>query len=109
VTDPGGHSSRPGATNAIATLAQAIDRIAAYKFPAQVNEITRAYFKATGKQVGGTIGAAMLRFADDPNDAAAVATLRAEPEYVGITGTTCVPTMVTGGHALHPDLMKAVL
>lgn len=109
VTDPGGHSSRPGATNAIATLAQAIDRIAAYKFPAQVNEITRTYFKATGKQVGGTIGAAMLRFADDPNDAAAVATLRAEPEYVGITGTTCVPTMLSGGHALNALPQKATV
>ncbi|KQX20129.1 MULTISPECIES: M20/M25/M40 family metallo-hydrolase [unclassified Sphingomonas] len=109
VTNPGGHSSRPGATNAIADLARAIDRIAAYRFPAQTNEITRAFFKATGKQIGGATGAAMLRFADDPGDADAAATLRADPEYVGITGTTCVPTMLNGGHALNALPQKATV
>ena len=101
VTDPGGHSSRPGATNAIYVLAQAIDRIAAYQFPPQVSELTRTYFRTTGKHVGGTVGAAMIRFADDPTDAAAIATLRADPEYVGQIGTTCVATMLSGGHALN--------
>lgn len=109
ITNPGGHSSRPGPTNAIADLALAIDRIAAYKFPAQTNEITRAYFKATGKQVGGSLGDAMLRFADNPNDTAATAALRADPEYVGITGTTCVPTMLNGGHALNALPQKATV
>jgi len=109
ITDPGGHSSRPGATNAIAELAQAIDRIAAYRFPAQLNEITRAFFKATGRQAGGAIGDAMLRFADKPDDQAALATLRANPEYVGITGTTCVPTMLSGGHALNALPQKATV
>src|SRR5687768_2602863 len=32
-TNPGGHSSRPGPTNAIYDLARAIDRIAAFRFP----------------------------------------------------------------------------
>lgn len=109
ITDPGGHSSRPGATNAIAELARAIDRIAAYRFPAQTNEITRAFFKATGKQTGGAIGDAMLRFADNPEDKEAVALLRASPEYVGITGTTCVPTMLYGGHALNALPQKATV
>lgn len=109
VTNPGGHSSRPGATNAIADLARAIDRVAAYRFPAQTNEITRAFFRATGKQVGGATGEAMLRFADNPDDAAALATLRADPEYVGITGTTCVPTMLNGGHALNALPQKATV
>jgi len=109
ITNPGGHSSRPGATNAIADLAQAIDRIAAYRFPAQTNAITTAFFKATGKQTGGAIGAAMLAFADNPADEAAVATLRADPEYVGIVGTTCVPTMLAGGHALNALPQKATV
>src|SRR3546814_17433880 len=50
-------------------------------------------------QVGGEIGAALKTFAADPTDAAAIATIRAEPEYVGQIGTTCVPTLVKGGHA----------
>ena len=107
VTDPGGHSSRPGATNAIYALAQVIDRIAAYKFPAQASDLTRAYFRETGKHVGGTVGAAMIRFANDPTDPAAIATLRADPEYVGQIGTTCVATMLSGGHALNALPQKA--
>src|SRR3546814_18351837 len=40
-----------------------------------------------------------LAFAANPADAAAIAKIRAEPEYVGQIGTTCVPTLVKGGHA----------
>src|SRR3546814_8262928 len=50
-------------------------------------------------QVGGEIGAALKTFAADPTDAAAIAAIRADPEYVGQIGTTCVPTLVKGGHA----------
>jgi len=107
LTDPGGHSSRPGATNAIYGLAQIIERIGAYKFPAQADDLTRAYFHATGKKIAGPLGQAMLAFADDPTNAAAIATLRAEPEYVGQTGTTCVATMLSGGHALNALPQKA--
>ncbi|KRB85800.1 hypothetical protein ASE00_03260 [Sphingomonas sp. Root710] len=107
ITNPGGHSSRPGATNAIYDLAKAIDRIAAYQFPAQVSELTRAYWQATGKLVGGQLGAAMHAFAENPKNEAALATLRADPEYIGITGTTCVATMLSGGHALNALPQKA--
>ena len=43
----------------------------------------------------------MKAFAADPSDAAAIATLTANPATVGQIGTTCVPTMVNGGHALN--------
>jgi acetylornithine deacetylase/succinyl-diaminopimelate desuccinylase-like protein len=107
LTNPGGHSSRPNGTNAINDLARAIDRIAAYTFPAQASDLTRAFFRATGPQVGGTLGAAMLRFADDPTDKSAIATLSADPEYIGQIGTTCVATMLSGGHALNALPQKA--
>jgi acetylornithine deacetylase/succinyl-diaminopimelate desuccinylase-like protein len=107
LTNPGGHSSRPNGTNAIYDLARAIDRIAAYTFPAQASDLTRAFFRATGPQVGGTLGAAMLRFADDPTDKSAIATLSADPEYIGQIGTTCVATMLSGGHALNALPQKA--
>lgn len=109
VTDPGGHSSRPGATNAIAQLAAITQRIAAYRFPAKTNELTKAYLKQAGARMGGELGTAMQHFADNPGDAAATARLRAEPEYVGQTGTTCVPTIVSGGHALNALPQKATL
>ena len=101
VTNPGGHSSRPGATNAIYDLAKAVDKIAAYRFPAQPNELTVGYFRATGAKTPGPLGQAMLRYATDPTDTAAADLLSAEPAYVGQVRTTCVATMLRGGHALN--------
>lgn len=97
--NPGGHSSLPRKDNAINDLAQAITRISAYEFPVLHNELTRSYFAKSAPLVGGDIGAAMAAFAADPTDAGAVAVLRAQPGYVGSTGTTCVTTLLQGGHA----------
>ncbi|MEZ5500078.1 MAG: M20/M25/M40 family metallo-hydrolase [Steroidobacteraceae bacterium] len=99
VTNPGGHSSRPTAHNAIVDMAGALSRVAAFQFPAERSELTQAYFRETARQVPGELGAAMARFAADPDDAAAVAELSSRPEYVGQIRTTCVPTMINGGHA----------
>jgi acetylornithine deacetylase/succinyl-diaminopimelate desuccinylase-like protein len=100
-TNPGGHSSRPSRENAIYRLARAIDRIAAYDFPVATSETTLEFFRQTGAKTPGALGQAMLRFAENPKDRKAVRTLRADPEYVGQTGTTCVATMLGGGHALN--------
>lgn len=99
VTNPGGHSSRPRADNAIYELAQALVKIQNFQFPVKANDLTRRFFEFTGERTGGEIGDAMRAFAANPNDAGAVATLRAEPSFVGTTGTTCVATMLRGGHA----------
>jgi carboxypeptidase PM20D1 len=99
VTDPGGHSSRPGATNAIYRLNAALARLAAYQFPVTYSPITTAYIAATGPRVEGPSGAALRRLAIDPDDTAAIAVLDADPEYVGLIRTTCLTTMINGGHA----------
>ncbi|HEY8617657.1 M20/M25/M40 family metallo-hydrolase [Phenylobacterium sp.] len=99
VTDPGGHSSRPGKTNAINTLATALGKIGAYQFPVMRSELTDAYFRASAPRTEGPVGEAMKRYVANPNDQAAVAVLAADPEYVGQLRTTCVSTMVSGGHA----------
>ncbi|WP_019830834.1 M20/M25/M40 family metallo-hydrolase [Sphingomonas sp. PR090111-T3T-6A] len=108
-TSPGGHSSRPGSPheNAIYRLAKAIDRIASYQFPVQSNELTVAYLKATAEKTPGALGDAMRRFAANPKDAEAAATLSADPEYIGQVRTTCVATMLQGGHALNALPQKA--
>jgi acetylornithine deacetylase/succinyl-diaminopimelate desuccinylase-like protein len=98
-TNPGGHSSRPSTDNAIYHLARAIDHVAAFSFPRQLSELTRAYFLAAGPITPGAAGTAMQRFAQDPADAYAIATLSSMPEFVGQLGTTCVATMLQGGHA----------
>lgn len=99
VTNPGGHSSRPGAVNAIAELSEALAKVGAYRFAPQQNELTKVGMPIVADQVGGDIGAALRAFAADPTDARAIAAIRADPEYVGQIGTTCVPTLVKGGHA----------
>ena len=99
--NPGGHSSRPSKDNAIYDLARAIDAIAAYDFPPQINELTRASLTAAAAKTPGAVGDAMKRFVANPADAAAVATLSADPEWIGTIRTTCVATMLEGGHALN--------
>jgi len=99
VRNPGGHSSRPREDNAIYDLAAAIKNIQGYKFPVQYSDMTRNYFKVTGEQLGGELGAAMQAFASDPTDEAAAERLARESSYVGTTRTTCVVTMLKAGHA----------
>jgi carboxypeptidase PM20D1 len=99
VTNPGGHSSRPGQTNAITQLARALSRLGEYEFPVMTNELTQAYFKASAPNTPGPAGEAMTRYVANPNDAAAIAALSAQPEYVGQLRTTCIATMLSGGHA----------
>ena len=108
-TNPGGHSSRPSKDNAIYRLARAIDRIGAYEFPAQASETTIEFFRQTGAMTSGGLGKAMIRFAENPKDKKALKTLRADPEYVGQTGTTCVATMLAGGHALNALPQRAAV
>jgi carboxypeptidase PM20D1 len=98
-SNPGGHSSRPRDDNAIYDLASALGRLSQYRFPVMSNAVTLRYFRAMGALIPGEEGAAMARFATDPTDAAAAETLRRNPEYVGMTRTTCVATRLDAGHA----------
>jgi carboxypeptidase PM20D1 len=101
VTNPGGHSSEPRADNAIDRLAAALLRIQAHPFRPELNDISRAYFKAAAAYYPPETAAAMRAFAADPTDKAAIATLSANPVMIGKIGTTCVVTMISGGHALN--------
>lgn len=102
ITNPGGHSSAPRKPNAIYQLAAALQKIEAYEFPGQVNEITKASWAAAAARTADPkLADAMRRFAANPEDAGARAILRADPGYVGQTGTTCVATMVNAGHATN--------
>lgn len=100
VTNPGGHSSMPRADNAIVQLSHALVWIGAYHFKPELNDITRDYFtRAAGLEPDAELAAAMRAFAADPTNKDAIAVLRANPAMVGRIGTTCVPTMVSAGHA----------
>ncbi|MGO4551283.1 M20/M25/M40 family metallo-hydrolase [Lysobacter sp. 2RAF19] len=96
--NPGGHSSKPMPSNAIYELADALKQVQAYAFPVMWNDTTVAELRAEGKVAPGPIGAAMAAFAKDQHDAKAIATLEADPGSVGRIKTTCVATMLRGGH-----------
>ena len=106
---PGGHSSAPLKNNPIYAVARALGKIEQYEFPVKYNEITLASFKALGTHMQGPLADAMKQFAANQKDAKAIATLSADPDFVGQLRTTCVGTTIEGGHALNaiPKLAQA--
>ncbi len=100
----GGHSATPRPDNAIYQLAHALDRIEAHTFPVEFNETTLAYFRAVGAARGDALGQAMLALAADPAGAspeskAALWTVDTDGYLHANIRTTCVATMLEGGHA----------
>lgn len=98
-TDPGGHSSAPDDSNPVASVSAALARIAAYRFPAQLSPLTRSFWNNAAETAPQDVAADMRAFAADGTDTAAADRLSDRPEYIGMVRTTCVPTMVNGGHA----------
>jgi acetylornithine deacetylase/succinyl-diaminopimelate desuccinylase-like protein len=98
-TNPGGHSSIPIRDNAIYELADAISAVRDYEFPVQTTDTTRAYFKSVGAARNDEIGKALLAVAANPDDAAAAATASKDRTYHSMLRTTCVATLLDGGHA----------
>jgi acetylornithine deacetylase/succinyl-diaminopimelate desuccinylase-like protein len=95
----GGHSSAPRKENAIFDVADAVARLRRHSFPVMWNDTTIAAFRATGPITKTKVGAAMTRFARRPGDRRAAAVISADPFSIGQIRTTCVPTMLAGGHA----------
>jgi acetylornithine deacetylase/succinyl-diaminopimelate desuccinylase-like protein len=102
-TNPGGHSSRPVKDNAIYHVAQGLGRLAAFDFPVHMNEVTREYFnRMAGFQNDAARAADMRAVARPAPDPQAVSRLAAaSPYYNALMRTTCVATMLSGGHALN--------
>ncbi len=109
VTNRGGHSSVPRADNAIYSLASALDRVAAYRFPIKLNEVTRAFFSRTADVEEPAMGRAMKALVANPADRAAITAVTADPRYNSMLRTTCVATGLSGGHATNalPQLAEA--
>jgi acetylornithine deacetylase/succinyl-diaminopimelate desuccinylase-like protein len=99
VKNKGGHSSRPVKDNAIYHLAAALQRLAGFDFPVNLNEVTRAYFERVSKLESGETAAAMKGVIRNSPDARSVAYLENIPAYNATMRTTCVATMLEAGHA----------
>jgi len=98
-TNPGGHSSRPRPDNAIYELTTALNKLAVYTFPFELNEITRTYFQSLAAQETGQTADDIRAILATPPDPAAAARLSVEPSFNSNFRTTCVATRLSAGHA----------
>ena len=73
--NPGGHSSLPVRENAIYELSEALLKVRELQFPEHLNEVTRAFFDNSGARLTTPVIENALR------------------------RTTCVATLLSGGHA----------
>src|SRR5579859_4356130 len=108
VRNKGGHSSIPVPDNAIYHLAGALDRLSKFEFPLKTNDVTRAYFE----QMGNLEASAIKRDLGQAAGGSAEAMKRvaaASPTWNSMLRTTCVATVLEGGHAVNalPQLAAA--
>jgi acetylornithine deacetylase/succinyl-diaminopimelate desuccinylase-like protein len=99
VTNPGGHSSLPRSDNAIYELAEALLRLQAHEFPVSLNEVTRNYFREAAQFREAEMAGSMLALAEDRATDDDIARLDASVELKARMRTTCVATLLEGGHA----------
>lgn len=111
ITGPGGHSSKPRNDNIVIALGQALANLKTLNFPTELNDNSRSYFTALAPRVSPEVGAAMRKVLTDPQDPAANAVLDRSVSYHAILRTTCIPTLLEGGHApnAQPQRAKATI
>jgi acetylornithine deacetylase/succinyl-diaminopimelate desuccinylase-like protein len=100
-TNPGGHSSQPVRDNAIYAMSEALLKIRDHEFPQEFSDTTRVFFERAGAARKDALGAAMMALAKDPSDAKAAAVVNTDKGYHSMLRTTCVATMIDGGHAVN--------
>jgi acetylornithine deacetylase/succinyl-diaminopimelate desuccinylase-like protein len=100
-TNPGGHSSLPRPDNAIYHVADALAALQRSPFPFELNTVTRGFFAAMARIETGQTAADMRAILEDPPDQRAIDRLSQSPRYNSTMRTTCVATMLSGGHSLN--------
>ena len=95
----GGHSSIPIRDNAIYQLADALAKVRDYEFPVKLSATTRAFFAKAGAARADELGHAMVALSLNSDDAAAEAIVSKDRSYHSMLRTTCVATLLEGGHA----------
>ena len=98
-TNPGGHSSQPVRDNAIYAMSEALSKIRDFEFPLEFNATTRAFFARAGAIRPDAMGKAMVALAANPDDKAAEAVVNTDKMFHSMLRTTCVATLIHGGHA----------
>jgi acetylornithine deacetylase/succinyl-diaminopimelate desuccinylase-like protein len=108
VHNKGGHSSVPVPDNAIYRLAEALVHLSHSSFPLKTDETTKAYFEQLSKVEPPSISQTLADVAHGSLEAMQKAAAET-PAWNSILRTTCVATMLEGGHALNalPQLAAA--
>lgn len=94
----GGHSSVPRPDNAIYSLAAALGRLAAHRFPVQYNPVSQASFARVATMEAGQLADDLAAAGRGDTGGAAIERLSAVPHIGADLRTTCVATMLAGGH-----------
>ena len=100
-TNPGGHSSLPKPDNAIYHVADALAVLEKSPFPFELNAVTREYFGQMAATETGQNAADLRAVLASPPDPAAIQRLSKDARYNSTMRTTCVATMLSGGHAFN--------
>ncbi len=110
VRNKGGHSSMPVADNAIYRLAAGLQRLSNFAFPLKTNEVTAAYFQQMAKIETGPTKEDLAR-ASTGSQEAMQRIAAASPAWNATLRTTCVATLLEGGHAMNalPQLAAATV
>ncbi len=98
-TSPGGHGSLPGPDNAIYRLADALGRLEKFEFPVITTATTRASFERLAALESGPAREDRLAVAKIPPDLDAARRLSQNVKLNAQLRTTCVATLISGGHA----------
>ena len=112
VKNKGGHSSLPEKENAIYRLSRGLVRLSEFDFPVTLDAGTRAFFEAVAVSQEPEVASAINRMlSTNPPNAAAIALLSKSPDWNAALRTTCVATMLEGGHAENalPQSAKATV
>jgi acetylornithine deacetylase/succinyl-diaminopimelate desuccinylase-like protein len=105
----GGHSSIPIRDNAIYELSEALLKVRNYEFPVKFSDTTKVFFAKAGAARGDPkLGQAMVALSQNPNDTAAEAIVSRDRSYHSMLRTTCVATLLEGGHANNALPQRAV-
>ena len=95
----GGHSSIPIRDNAIYELADALAKVRDLEFPVKLTDTTRAFFAHAGAARDDELGHAMVALSRNSEDHAAEAIVSKDRRFHSMLRTTCVATLLEGGHA----------
>jgi acetylornithine deacetylase/succinyl-diaminopimelate desuccinylase-like protein len=96
-TGKSGHTAIPQPDNAIYKLAAGLTRLAAFQFPIELDDTTRAYFGRTAAMETGQTRADMIAVSSSHPDMRAAERLTSNPERNANLRTTCVATLLKAG------------